>query len=79
MKKLPNEVVMRELVKQWIFEGCKIGMDLDEQGQGVLHIVDSLGFDWAIAVFVYFSTDSWMFEMSIEFCFKCIVLNVLFT
>ncbi|KAI3944166.1 hypothetical protein MKW92_023431 [Papaver armeniacum] len=50
MKKLPNEVVMRELVKQWIFEGCKIGMALDEQGQGVLHLVASLGFDWAIAL-----------------------------
>lgn len=51
MKKLPNEVVMRELVKQWIFEGCKIGMALDEQGQGVLHLVASLGFDWAIALY----------------------------
>ncbi|MCL7026122.1 hypothetical protein MKW94_028934 [Papaver nudicaule] len=46
-----SEIVLRKYLKDWLFEGYRKGPALDSKGQGVLHLLASLGYTWAISLF----------------------------
>ncbi|KAI3883300.1 hypothetical protein MKX03_003444 [Papaver bracteatum] len=45
-----TEIILREFLHEWIFDDRKSAYSLDDEGQGVIHIVASLGYAWAIGI-----------------------------
>ncbi|MCL7035730.1 hypothetical protein MKW94_029625 [Papaver nudicaule] len=46
-----SEIILRKYLKDYIFEGYRKTKLLDSQGQGVLHLLASLGYAWAVSLF----------------------------
>ncbi|KAI3934970.1 hypothetical protein MKW92_052732 [Papaver armeniacum] len=45
-----TEIVLREFLHEWIFDDRKSAYSLDDEGCGVIHLVASLGYAWAIGI-----------------------------
>ncbi|KAI3841169.1 hypothetical protein MKW92_020324, partial [Papaver armeniacum] len=46
-----SEIVLRKYLKDWLFEDYRKTIILDSKGQGVLHILASLDYTWAISLY----------------------------
>ncbi|KAI3871677.1 hypothetical protein MKX03_005674 [Papaver bracteatum] len=46
-----SEIILRKYLKDWLFEDYRKTMILDSKGQGVLHILASLDYTWAISLY----------------------------
>lgn len=50
-----SEIILREYLKEWIFEGCRRGNATNKKTHAVIHLCASLGYAWAIAIFKRFA------------------------
>ncbi|KAI3941554.1 hypothetical protein MKW92_035689 [Papaver armeniacum] len=50
-----SEIILREYLKEWIFEGCRRVNATNKKTHTVIHLCASLGYAWAIAIFKQFA------------------------
>ncbi|KAI3912750.1 hypothetical protein MKW92_033417 [Papaver armeniacum] len=50
-----SEIILRECLKEWIFEGCRRVNATNKKGLAVIHLCASLGYAWAISIFKRFA------------------------
>ncbi|MCL7028005.1 hypothetical protein MKW94_030778 [Papaver nudicaule] len=50
-----SEIILREYLKDWIFEGCRRVIATNKEGHAVIHLCASLGYAWAIGIFKRFA------------------------
>ncbi|MCL7040444.1 hypothetical protein MKW94_028367, partial [Papaver nudicaule] len=50
-----SEIILREYLKEWIFEGCREVIATNREGHAVIHLCASLGYAWAIGIFKQFA------------------------
>lgn len=53
-KKTYSERILREYLKDWLFDNCRTVNCIDGKGHQIIHLFASLGYAWAIAIFKRF-------------------------